>query len=164
MKILLILRHAKSSWKNSELPDHKRPLNKRGKQDAPRLGKWLREEGLVPDVILCSSAVRARSTAKAVIEESGFDGEMEVKDEFYEDPEPETFYNELSRLPDEVECAMIVGHNPSLEELVEDLTSEYVRLPTTTLAQINLPIQNWWTLAKGVQGSLVQVWRPKENG
>ena len=150
MKILLILRHAKSSWKDSELV-------------RPEYGKWLREQDLVPDVILCSSAARARSTARAVIEESGFDGEMLVNDEFYANPEAETFYDELSRLPDEVECAMVVGHNPSLEELVEDLTSEYVRLPTAALAQINLPIQNWWAMANGVQGSLVQVWRPKEN-
>ena len=163
MKILLILRHAKSSWKNSNLPDHQRPLNKRGKKDAPRLGKWLREEDLVPEVILCSSAVRASSTAKAVIEESGFDGEIVLKDEFYEDPESDTFYNQLSGLPDEVGCAMVVGHNPSLEELVEDLTGEYIRLPTAALAQINLPIQNWWVLASGVRGNLVQVWRPREN-
>jgi phosphohistidine phosphatase len=163
MKILLILRHAKSSWENGELPDHQRPLNKRGKRDAPRLGKWLREADLVPDVILCSTAVRARSTAKAVAEVSGFGGEIVFVEAIYEDPEAETFYNELSNLPDEVECAMIVGHNPSLEELVEDLTGEYVRLSTAALAQINLPIQSWLVLASGAQGNLVQVWRPKEN-
>jgi len=59
MKTLLILRHAKSSWKHPELSDHDRPLNKRGKRDAPIIGKLLRKKGLVPDVIFSSTAVRA---------------------------------------------------------------------------------------------------------
>ena len=67
MKSLLILRHAKSSWKNLDLSDHDdRPLNKRGKNDAPRLGKLLRKENLIPDVIISSTAIRAHDTAKAV--------------------------------------------------------------------------------------------------
>ena len=66
MKLLSILRHAKSSWSDSSLPDHDRPLNKRGFRDAPRMGELIREKGLVPNAILSSTALRARETALAV--------------------------------------------------------------------------------------------------
>ena len=62
MKTLLVLRHAKSSWDHTELADHDRPLNKRGMRTAPRMGRLLIERDLVPDLILCSTAVRARTT------------------------------------------------------------------------------------------------------
>ena len=65
MKTLLLLRHAKSSWKDESLTDHERPLNKRGKKTAPQMGHLLRDQGLVPDLIVSSTAVRARSTAEA---------------------------------------------------------------------------------------------------
>ena len=68
MKTLLVLRHAKSSWNDSALDDHQRPLNRRGRQDGPRMGALMREYGLVPDVVISSDAVRARLTAEAVAE------------------------------------------------------------------------------------------------
>ena len=66
MKSVLILRHAKSSWKDPDLTDHDRPLNKRGKGDAPRMGRLLKSEHLVPDTIISSTAIRAQATAEAV--------------------------------------------------------------------------------------------------
>jgi phosphohistidine phosphatase len=66
MKTLFILRHAKSSWKEQDLPDHDRPLNKRGKKDAPRMGKLLTDEDLIPDLIMSSTAARAKKTAELV--------------------------------------------------------------------------------------------------
>jgi phosphohistidine phosphatase len=74
MKSVLILRHAKSSWKDPDLPDHDRPLNKRGKHDAPLMGRLLKREDLVPDVIISSTAMRARATAEAVAKGSGYKG------------------------------------------------------------------------------------------
>jgi phosphohistidine phosphatase len=71
LKTLLLMRHAKSSWKHTELDDHDRPLAKRGKRDAPRMGQLVRQEELVPQLILSSTAVRARNTAEIVAEESG---------------------------------------------------------------------------------------------
>ena len=72
MKILTLVRHAKSSWKDTSLRDRDRPLNKRGQKAAPRMGRLLREEGLAPDRILSSTAVRARTTAWAAAEACGF--------------------------------------------------------------------------------------------
>src|SRR5687767_11102467 len=84
MKTLLLLRHAKSSWKDSALDDHERPLNKRGKNDAPKMGRLLRNEDLLPDLIIASSAKRCRKTAEHVIQNSGYRGETRFCAELYE--------------------------------------------------------------------------------
>ena len=76
MKTLYVLRHAKSSWENSELADFDRPLNDRGKTTAPFMGKVMKKNELAPDLILSSPAVRARETARLVKEAAGFDAEM----------------------------------------------------------------------------------------
>ena len=83
MKTLLLLRHAKSSWKDESLTDHDRPLNKRGKKTAPLMGHLLREKNLVPDLVVSSTAVRARSTAEAAAEACGYPGEITLTDELY---------------------------------------------------------------------------------
>lgn len=166
MKTLLILRHAKSSWKDEAMPDHDRPLNKRGKADAPRMGKLLREEDLVPDLILSSDARRARATAQMVAEESRYEGEMVFLRDLYA-AEAGAYLQALAQMGGEAERILIVGHNPGLEELLQDLTDEYQPLPTAALAQVTLPIQHWSELeadleAPGVQGKLVNLWRPKQ--
>src|SRR6187431_2275879 len=83
MKTLLLMRHAKSSWKDETLDDHDRPLNKRGKREAPQMGELLRDHQLVPDYILCSSARRARKTAESVAFAAGFRGETRITSELY---------------------------------------------------------------------------------
>ena len=161
MKTLLILRHAKSSWKEDALPDHERPLSKRGRAEAPRMGKLLRKHDLLPDLILSSAAVRARSTVELVIEESLFDGETELREDLYAfDSEP--YLKALAGLPDHYQRVMIVGHNPALEELLEELTGEYLPLPTAALAQVTLAIESWSEIESGSSGKLVDIWRPKE--
>jgi phosphohistidine phosphatase len=162
MKTLLILRHAKSSWKYNELSDHDRPLNPRGQRDAPNVGKRLRDEGLIPDVILSSTAKRARLTAEAVAEESGFAGELQLSGEFYEGG-TEAYLEAIRSLPSLVDCALLVGHNPDLEELVEILTGESVRLPTAALAHLQLDIQGWQDVNEEVGGKLVNLWAPREH-
>jgi phosphohistidine phosphatase len=165
MKTLLILRHAKSSWKDEALPDHDRPLNKRGKEDAPRIGKLLHDEDLVPDLILSSDARRARSTAELVIEESHYEGEVIYSRDLYA-AEAEACIEALAQMGGDAACVMIVGHNPGLEELLQDLTGEYLPLPTAALAQVSLSINHWSELAGDQgdvpQGKLVNLWRPKE--
>lgn len=163
--MLLILRHAKSSWKVSGLADHERPLNKRGLQDAPRMGWLLREEDLLPDLILSSTAVRARKTAEIVAEKSGYEGELEYRSDFY-GAGPEAYLGALSSLTDEYSRVMVVGHNPGLEELLELLTGEFEKMPTAALAQVVLPIQTWRELSdieeSSLEGELVNLWRPRD--
>ena len=83
MKTLLLLRHAKSSWKHDDLDDHDRPLNKRGKRDAPKMGDLIAAEKLLPDLIVSSTARRARMTTEQVIDHSGYRGETHLVRDLY---------------------------------------------------------------------------------
>ena len=161
MKTILIMRHAKSSWDDDRLHDHDRPLNKRGKLNAPRMGRLLRELDLVPDFILTSSARRARDTVEAVADQSGFGGDVRVEDDLYAAP-PEACIEALAAIEDSCQCILIVGHNPGLEEMLEALTGEQEVLPTAAIAQVDLPIQSWQELTDETPGKLIKVWRPKE--
>jgi phosphohistidine phosphatase len=160
MKLLSILRHAKSSWKDAELDDHDRPLNRRGSRDAPRVGRLLREHGLLPEVILCSTARRARETAGHVSREAGFPGEVRFSRRLYL-ARPDAYLEVLALLPDDVGHALVIGHNPGLEELLEALVGEPHTLPTAALALVELPLDAWSRLP-GAEGRLRQLWRPKE--
>jgi len=94
MKTLLLLRHAKSSWKHPELADHDRPLNKRGKRTAPRVSALLQDEDLIPDLILCSPAVRAHTTARLVAKACAYAGEIKRIRKLYL-AEPQTYIEVL---------------------------------------------------------------------
>lgn len=163
MKTLLLLRHAKSSWGDPSLADHDRPLNGRGKRDAPRIGELLLDEDLVPDVILSSTAKRAQATARAVAEASLYDGEVQLVPELYR-ADPEAMIELVQRLPDEVASVMLVGHNPEMEALLETLTDHAEPMSTAALAHIALPIDHWQELGDEVEGTLVHLWRPRELG
>ena len=160
MKTLLILRHAKSSWDNPQLSDYDRPLNKRGKRDAPRMGKHLREQDLIPDRILTSSAKRARKTATKVAKSCGYVGKIKQLDRFYLAP-PGVYLEKLQTLPNKHQRVMVVGHNPTMEQLVRHLTGQIEPMPTTAIAHIELPIQHWEALDLYTRGRLVNLWTPK---
>lgn len=161
MKTLLIMRHAKSSNKDADITDHERPLNKRGKLAAPRIGRLLKEEGLIPDFILSSSAKRARLTAEAVADQSGYGGEIQVSTDLYATG-PGAFIRAFQFIPDECTRALVVGHNPGLEELLELLTKQVKTLPTGGIVQIDLPIQSWKELSETTQGNMIYFWKPRE--
>ena len=161
MKTLLILRHAKSSWDNPNLSDHDRPLNKRGRQDAPRMGRVLRDQSMMPDLIITSTAKRALATAEAVALAGDYEGEIKMTRRFYH-ADPETYLEVLSAVPDAYERVMIVGHNPGMEELFEQITGRAERFTTATVARIQLPINTWKELSDETQGELMDLWRPRE--
>jgi phosphohistidine phosphatase len=164
MKTLLILRHAKSSWKHLELSDHDRPLNKRGKRDAPIIGELIRKKGLVPDVIFSSTAVRAKDTASAVASASGYAGKIIFLFALYS-ASPNEYIKFIEDLKDDdnYSSILVVGHNPSIEELVQMLTGEFQEMPTCALAMITLQIETWSSLRKHIgQGKLTALWRPRE--
>jgi len=161
MKTLLVLRHAKSSWNDSALGDHERPLNERGRRDGPRMGQLMREFGLIPDVVISSDAVRAQLTAQAVAEAAGYAGEILADPRLYI-ASPGDILSLLRTAPENAETILIVGHNPGLEELIEQLTGERQDLPTAALAQIVLAIDRWRDLKLSSRGTLAGHWRPKE--
>ncbi len=164
MKQLLILRHAKSSWTDSSLEDHDRPLNKRGQRDAPRMGRLLRDEKMLPDRIVSSTALRARTTAQEVAAASGYSGEVALSRELYL-AAPREFLRLLQGAGDDCSSILVVGHNPGMEELVFALSGQDETMPTAALARVDLPLDSWEDLRPGVRGKLVRVWRPKElNG
>ena len=161
MKTLLIMRHAKSSWKAEGLPDDQRPLNKRGQADAPRMGRLLRENSLTPQAILSSTAVRAKQTAQAAAEACGFEGDIQFEASLYGAP-AETFLYFLRALPAEPPIVMVVGHNPGVEELLAELTGEDEHLSTGSIARLELDMARWADLRAETTGRLETLWRPRE--
>lgn len=161
MKTLLLLRHAKSSWNDENQADHDRPLNRRGKEDAPRMGRLIATEHLVPDMILSSTAKRARKTAAKVAEHCGYSGEVRKLDELYL-AAPDIYIATLHGLADDVHRVLVVGHNPGLQLLVTVLSGANQDFPTAALAQIELPIDAWSDLMRETRGQLVRLWRPRD--
>jgi phosphohistidine phosphatase len=163
MKTLLLLRHAKSSWKDAALDDHDRPLNKRGKREAPRMGQLLKEENLVPDLILCSSAKRARRTAECAAQYSGYRGETRIMPELYQ-AQPNAIRRIVGAVSPEVDRLLVVGHNPEFEEFLESLVGRYTPLSAAALARVDLDIGDWSDLHPDTKGRLIAVWQPRELG
>lgn len=161
MKQLLVLRHAKSDWADSALADWQRPLSERGVRDAPRAGDWLRTHAIIPDVIITSDAVRARSTAQAVAESAGFTHDLVLEPALYL-ASPDAIIGVLSELSDDAAgTVLIVGHNPGLEDLIERLTGDQFPMPTAALAHLELPIDRWSDLDASVSAAVKNYWRPK---
>src|SRR5262245_25360575 len=133
MKTLLLLRHAKSSHKDTDVDDHERALNKRGKKDAPKMGRLLKDENLLPDLLIASTAKRCRKTAEHVIAASGYRGQTRFCGELYE-AHASTLVDFLSRLEGDASRVLLIGHNPGLEELLETLVGIYSPLSTAALA------------------------------
>lgn len=161
MKTLLILRHAKSDWANSQLSDHDRPLNDRGSHDAPRMGAWLKHKKMVPELIISSTAERALTTAELVAQACDFEGELRPTRDFYL-AGPPAYIETLKELPDSYERVMIVGHNPGMEELVSLLTDKDRPLTTANVAVVELPIDSWAELTIFSDGRLKHHWQPKD--
>lgn len=160
MKTLLILRHAKSSWKDPGLSDHERPLNGRGRKDAPRMGSQILEEGLSPGLIVSSTAVRARQTAELVAKTCGYTGSIALSPELYHGS-PRAYLEVAHDAPSEIERLLVVGHNPAVQELVWTLSRREERMPTAALATIEFDVDSWQGLGTAA-GELIAVWRPKE--
>ena len=119
-KRLFLLRHAKSSWANATLEDHDRPLQKKGLRRAAGLARWLEERGLGCDLVLCSTALRARETLEVVLPALG-KPELRYERAIYE-AEPEDLIAMLRKLPEATRSAMIVGHDPTLHMLAVGLS------------------------------------------
>jgi len=162
VKRLLILRHAKSSWADSSQDDWHRPLNPRGLRDAPRVGEWLRERAVMPDIIITSDAVRARTTAQAVADAAGYPRDIVTSPSLYH-AKPDDLLDALNGVSDEAATVLIVGHNPGLEDFVLLLTGEHHGLVTAALVELDLPIDRWSDLDGTVAASIVETWQPSDG-
>jgi len=159
MKTLFLLRHAKSSWKDKALPDFERPLNSRGRKASETISVLLKQETISPDLILSSCALRARETIEIIVRSTRLRSELRFDERIYE-ASATRLIEVVTQIEKNVRSALIVGHNPGMEELLSALTAQTETMPTTALAKITFKTANWNNLVKG--GTLEWVIRPKE--
>jgi phosphohistidine phosphatase len=160
MKRLLLMRHAMPANKPTGTSDHDRPLHCSGEEDARRIGRLIKSEGAKPDLIMSSTAERAKRTAELVSESCGVALPWLVPDLYLAGPAE--WLRQLGPLPDEYETVMLVGHNPGLEGLLEALTGSEEALSPATLVDLKLQIDGWSELPRAAAGRLQRIWRPQE--
>jgi phosphohistidine phosphatase len=125
------------------------------------MGRLLVAENLVPELIISSTATRAKSTAQAVAAAAGYPAEIHYSRELYL-ADPDTYLEVAAAVDDRYQCLMLVGHNPGLEELVADLSGSEERMTTAALACVRLPISKWREISPSMSIDSLQIWRPKE--
>jgi len=144
MKTLTLVRHAKSSWKDPTLADHDRPLNKRGRRDATRMGKRFAAAAMRPGLLVSSPAVRARCTAEMIARELGYAADRIVLDDRLYENGVAGMLDAVRELDDSVDHAVVFGHNPTLTMAVNQLTgSDIDNVPTCGVAHIRLATDSW---------------------
>lgn len=169
MLTLYLLRHAKSSWDHPSLADFDRPLAARGREAAPRMGRLMRDEGHAPELVLCSPALRARQTMDLVLDVLNYDPEVRLVDGLYNFGDGTGLLHIIQQIGDECSDLLLIGHNPSLENLaqklagsgksaqLQDMARKY---PTAALAVIEFDADNWADIRPG-KGRLKSFTRPK---
>lgn len=162
---LLILRHGKSSW-DTGLPDFDRPLKDRGKRAAQRIGNWMLQNDLLPDLVISSPATRALETARKCCKVMGIPGKAIRQDRRIYEASKETLLKVLREIPEKYNRVLIVGHNPGLEELIERLVGHTVKrdedgklLPTATLARLH--IAEPWKQLEEASARLIAIQRSR---
>jgi phosphohistidine phosphatase len=148
MKTLFLIRHAKSSWDDTALPDKDRPLNDRGKRDAPKMGKRLQKRDVKPDLILSSPAIRALTTAEIFAKKLDYKLKDIVVDDRLYAGEADDLLDVIHKLGDNLERVMLFGHNPELTELAHRLASEIARMPTCAVAEFTFGTKSWSKIGK----------------
>lgn len=160
MKMLLVMRHAKSSWEIPDLSDHDRPLNERGLKAARQMGDFLKAQEILPELIICSSARRTQETAEILINHSGFNGPLLTEPLLYGTSAEQ--YLKIIQMTDHLyHRVMVIGHNPSCESLCNLLSGEKPTFATATIGCLELPIEHWTDLKKTTPGILKNLWSPK---
>ena len=160
-KTLLLLRHAKSSWDNAGLDDHDRPLNGRGRKAASRMGRVIQDQRLPVDLLICSTAVRAQETAERVLKQLVQKPIRLDREDLYH-ASPDQIAEILASIDDQVQCPLLIGHNPGFEEFLSTLTNSEVQFPTAALAQLEITIAHWHEFTLQTTARLKQIWRPRD--
>ena len=142
MKRVYIIRHAKSSWKDVELDDFDRPLNKRGKNNAPLMGSRLKKKKINPDMIISSPALRAKTTAKVIAQKTKYIQKIVYDKNIYE-AMPNTLHKILTKQDDQHEVVFLIGHNPGLNMLAGKYVDFYENIPTCGILEIEFDCERW---------------------
>ena len=149
MKKIVLIRHAKSSWEFPELKDVDRPLKKRGLDDAPLMGKVLKDLHITPDVIISSPAARAMTTAKMIAQEIGFDQNQIIADPKLYLESKSKLLKEINAIDDRYNIVFLVGHNPGLTDLANSLSGDSIdNIPTVVQSEFNLNVTSGRKLKK----------------
>jgi phosphohistidine phosphatase len=149
MKTLLIVRHAKSSWKEPGLIDHQRPLNKRGKKAAPEMGKRLRKRGIRPDIIISSDAKRAIDTAVSMAERLGLSPKLIRQNPAFYHSTPDRILDVVHQFEDKWEQVMLVGHNPGFTELANRFYPHTIaNMPTAGVVELRFKTGSWQRIGR----------------
>ena len=159
-RFLILMRHAKSDWGDESLSDHQRPLNHRGKRDAPRMAEWLAKIDMVPDRILSSSAERTRETVALMMEEWPDEPNTYFCEELYL-ATPESILSTIRADACDATKLMVVGHNPGIAHLVSGLAEKFIEMPTAAVAVFKIAPADWSDLRTDTPVSLTQFMRPK---
>jgi phosphohistidine phosphatase len=160
MKTIYLMRHAKSKRGLEYATDYERPLAKRGKQNAAQMGQFLVERDSLPDLILSSSAERARDTTVRLIDAADYQGAVRFTEALY-DTEDETYLDMVWDLDDSISSVMFVGHNPTTASVIESLCGAWLRMPTAAIARVDFPVDSWRDVDER-GGRLVWVQVPRE--
>jgi len=149
MKKIILLRHAKSSWDDSSLEDHDRPLGPRGLKDMPMMAKRLKAKAIYPNRILSSTALRAIQTAEIILKELGLAESLMIITENLYHASASTILNEIKKQPDHLETLFLVGHNPGFNDFIELLGGAIHNLPTSGQYGFKAAIDFWQELNIG---------------
>ena len=151
MKTLYVVRHAKSSWDDTDLADIDRPLNERGKRDAPRMGKRLKEKDIHPELMLSSPARRAFSTARRIGEVLGYPKSSIKTDKNLYHASDDAILNIVKGITDKYTVVMIFGHNPGLTDFVNLLieSKQFIdNVPTCGVVAFQFDCDSWQQLGR----------------
>lgn len=147
MKEILLLRHAKSSWDDPYLEDYERPLAKRGREDAPRMGRYLQKIGFQPDYVVSSPANRAKQTSELVLEAAKCDKGIIRWDRELYFGNTKNYLKAIREAPEDTHRILLVGHNPLMENVASALASENgrntLRMPTAALVCLESYADRW---------------------
>jgi phosphohistidine phosphatase len=163
MRTLSLIRHAKSSWKDSTLNDFDRPLNKRGQENAPLMGRLLHDNGVTFALIVSSPALRAITTARLIAEQLGYPEDALVQDRSLYDATVNGLLKVVHQLPDETVDVALVGHNPGLTDFCNYLCGESIEnLPTCAVASISFDADTWQAVHRDT-GRLIRYEYPRRH-
>lgn len=165
MKTLYVVRHAKSSWDEPDQADFDRSLNERGKRDAPRMGKRLKEKRVHPDVIITSPAKRAKSTARRIAKVLEYPKEKIKTDDLLYHATDDQILAVLQKMNDKHDTVMYFGHNPGLTDFVNSIMNierDIDNVPTCGVIAFQFSIDSWKQLTWGI-GNLLFFDYPKSR-